>query len=226
MNYISILLLIVFLAGIYTCIYNKSSKKRLEAFTNNTSCPDLLIQKGCKIYLKNSNMDNVPGVNPIEFDNLNEYVKYLKWQRSQGINCPVLYFQHSYNTQGDSAYTMKQMPNLEDYDTKYDIQPPVNISKINNPNFIPIPESHFTQKIPLINAERDYPPFNQGFPASFDPSSFYVGRITPLDEMNIKAEEQPKSGNAMDTNWGGDEYTEELIEEGKYKGNNVAIWVD
>ena len=44
--------------------------------------------------------------------------------------------------------------------------------------------------------------------------------------MNKKAQGMPKSGNAMDTNWGGDEYTEELIDEGKYKDNNVAIQIN
>jgi len=230
MTYISILLLIVFLAGIYTCFYNKSSSKNKEGFGNkNFKCPNLLIQKGCKIYLQNTEMESIPGVNPIEFENLNEYVTYLKWQRNKGIECPVLFFQQSYDTQGDAVYTLKDSPNVSDDDNNNNsstVQFPVKASKINNPNFIPIPESHFTQNSSLINAERDNPPYNQNFPASFDPSSFYIGLITPLDEMNKKAQGMPKSGNAMDTNWGGDEYTEELIDQGKYKGNNVAIMIE
>ena len=58
-------------------------------------CPNLLIQKGCKIYLHNTKIAEVPGVNPIEFNNLEEYTQFIDWQRSQGIRCPVLYLQEN-----------------------------------------------------------------------------------------------------------------------------------
>ena len=53
-------------------------------------CPNLLIQEGAKLHLYNTRRANVPGVNPITFQNLNEYVQFTKWQRSQGIRCPVM----------------------------------------------------------------------------------------------------------------------------------------
>ena len=57
------------------------SKTIYEGYSNNTpSCPDILIQKGSKIYLYNSKKAKIPGVNPIEFDNLEDYVQYLDWQ--------------------------------------------------------------------------------------------------------------------------------------------------
>ena len=60
-------------------------------------CPNVLIQDGKKLLLVNKKKATIPGVNPILFENLEEYTEYLKWQRKQGIVCPVLYFQGSYS---------------------------------------------------------------------------------------------------------------------------------
>jgi hypothetical protein len=35
----------------------------------------------------------VPGVNPIRFRSLEEYVEFVDWQRGRGINCPALHLQ-------------------------------------------------------------------------------------------------------------------------------------
>ena len=55
-----------------------------------SKCPNVLIKKDSKYILKNNRKADIPGVNPIEFDNLEEYVEFIEWQRSQGIRCPVL----------------------------------------------------------------------------------------------------------------------------------------
>jgi hypothetical protein len=54
----------------------------------------------------------VPGVNPIEFNNLEDYTEFLDWQQSQGIRCPVLYLQETYDTQGNLIY--KSRPSVSD----------------------------------------------------------------------------------------------------------------
>ena len=41
---------------------------------NQNRCPNILIQKGTELYLHNSRLANVPGVNPLKFNNLEEYV--------------------------------------------------------------------------------------------------------------------------------------------------------
>ena len=76
----TLLFILVFLIGLF--FYAKSSNSKYnETFTNNSSsqirCPNLLIQKGPKFYLYNSNIASVPGVNPIEFNNLEEYTEFL-----------------------------------------------------------------------------------------------------------------------------------------------------
>ena len=105
---IPILIIVAFLSGLYFCI-KYSSPKSLEGLTNMSQprCPNILVQKGLKYYLHNSKIAKVPGVNPIEFANLEEYVEFLDWQRSQGIRCPVLYLQHTYDAQGDAVYKVR-----------------------------------------------------------------------------------------------------------------------
>ncbi len=112
MTVLSFLFILVFLIGLY--FYAKCSDPNyLEGLTNNNSsntgirCPNLLIQKGARFYLYNSKVAKVPGVNPVEFDNLEDYTEFLDWQRSQGIRCPVLYLQETYDAQGNPVYKVR-----------------------------------------------------------------------------------------------------------------------
>jgi len=108
MTTITFLLLLVFFIGLYFYV-----KKGSEGFTNNQSkeprCPNLLIQKGARFYLYNSKLAQVPGVNPVEFDNLEDYTEFLDWQRSQNIRCPVLYLQETYDAQGNRVIKPDQV---------------------------------------------------------------------------------------------------------------------
>ena len=58
----------------------------------------------------NSKLADVPGVNPITFSNLDEYVQFTDWQRANGIRCPILFLQHSYDIQGNSVYKARPSP--------------------------------------------------------------------------------------------------------------------
>ena len=73
-------------------------------------CPNLLVQFDSKYYLYNSKIDKVPGVNPVVFNNLEEYIDFLNWQKSVGIKCPVLYVQNTYDAQGKPV--LKIRPNV------------------------------------------------------------------------------------------------------------------
>ena len=84
-----LIILIMFLLGIY--YYSYYNQIMSEGFSLKNDCPDILIQKGSRIYLKNTSLAEIPGVNPISFDNLEEYVEFMKWQKSQGIKCDVLF---------------------------------------------------------------------------------------------------------------------------------------
>ena len=208
--YLTILLAIIFIIGL--CFYLKCSDANyVEGLKNNIEnrCPNILIQHDKQFFLYNSKLAKIPGVNPIEFDNLEDYVEFLDWQRSQGIRCPVLYLQKTYDAQGTAVYkTRPSVTNLQG-------GLPPSISSIpSKPN-----------PTLLVDATQNDPPYNKNSYPSFDPTSHYVGTTTPLDNINQQQENMLYSPDPMDDNWGGIEYTQSLVDKGVYAGNEVALRV-
>jgi hypothetical protein len=203
---IIIFIIITFLAGMYFC--TKTGSHFTEGMTSNLDvkrCPDTLIQKGTKFYLYTSSVAKVPGVNPIEFQNLEEYVEFMDWQRSQGIRCPVLYLQRTFDAQGSSVYK---------------IRPDVNDLQGGLPPSLPNP----TQ---LVDATRNDQPYNTNSVPAYDQTSYYVGTNTPLDNIQSQSQENLLySPDPMDDNWGGVEYTNNLVDTGYFAGNEVSIRVN
>jgi hypothetical protein len=200
-----ILIIVSFLAGIYYCMAARPSKF-MEGLTNisNSRCPDILVQKGSSYFLYNSKVAQVPGVNPVEFENLEDYVEFMDWQRSQGIRCPVLYLQNTFDAQGSSVYKIRPSPT--------DLQGglPPTIPKPPNPTL-------------LIDATRNDMPYNKNSYPAYDQTDFYQGTTTPLDQMNTEQENLLFSPDPMDPNWGGQDYTQHLVDSGYYAGNEVSI---
>jgi hypothetical protein len=58
----------------------------------------------------------------------------------------------------------------------------------------------------------------------FDPKDQYIGLTTPLDKIYNQSY-NGVSPNPMDTNWGGAEFTENLVNKGYYADNEVQIRV-
>lgn len=85
------------------CVHETSGRAR---------CPNLLVQKGTKFYLYNSKLARIPGVNPVMFNTLEDYLEFLEWQRGAGIRCPVLYVQYTYDVHGEPVY--KVHPSVTD----------------------------------------------------------------------------------------------------------------
>ena len=202
------LFIIVFLIGLY--FYAKCSDPEYrEGLTNNTGgqqrCPNLLIQKDSSFYLYNSKLAKVPGVNPIEFENLEDYTEFLDWQRSQGIRCPVLYLQETFDAQGNSVFKMR--PHALDLHGGL------------NPSL----SHHFRHPNPtlLVDASRNNPPFNKNSVPAYDETDYYVGTTTPLDIMDEHQENMLYSPNAMDPNWAGAQYTQDLVDNGYYVEREV-----
>jgi len=189
-------MLTLFLSGMYFYICYTKNPYMLEGLTTingELRCPNLLIQKGPKFYLYNSNIASVPGVNPIEFNNLEEYTEFLEWQRGAGIRCPVLYVQNTYDAQGERVYK---------------VRPSVTELEGGLPPTTPVP-------LPLK--------FNESIDPTFDQSNYYVGSISPLDEIKNSNYNMLYSDNPMDPNWGGQKYTQALVDANYYKGNEVSI---
>ena len=56
-----------------------------DATTNTSRCPNILIQHGSEIFLYNSKVEKVPGVNPIRFKSLDDYSEFMEWLQGRGI---------------------------------------------------------------------------------------------------------------------------------------------
>ena len=228
MTLLTFLFILVFLIGLY--FYAKCSDpsyleglKNNEKNNNGVRCPNLLIQKGSRFYLYNSKVAKVPGVNPIEFENLEDYTEFLDWQRSQNIRCPVLYLQETYDAQGNPVYKVR--PSVSEPQAGL---PPsiasstgdiISESTLGDPNALAYPNPTL-----LVDSTRNDPPYNKNSYPAYDESSYYVGTTTPLDTMDMAQEKSNVSPNPMDTNWGGSEYTEKLVKQGYYKDNEVKLY--
>lgn len=206
MSTLSFLFFILFLLGLY--FYAKGddlSYNINEGFTtkkaNGFRCPNLLIQKGSRFYLYNSKVAQVPGVNPIEFDNLEDYTEFLQWQRSQNIRCPVLYLQETFDAQGNKIY--KSRPSVSEPQAGL----PSSILGLfeEKKNFL-------TNPTLLVDAGRNNFPLNYDSYPAHDPTDYYIGTTTPLDMMDIQAELKPVSADPMHSNWGGAEFTKKIVE--------------
>jgi hypothetical protein len=207
----------IFLGGIYFYINYSNKKEGLTSIDGDKRCPNLLIQKGAKFYLYNSNIAEVPGVNPIEFNNLEEYVEFLEWQRGAGIICPVLYLQNTYDAQGNRVYK---------------VRPSVTELQGGLPPVIPVP---LPTKYEYIDKNPVYPgnlEFNQ---ATYYTQPIYQNQGTNSNSnMNMNMNMNPISNtnqnmlysdDPMDENWGGAQYTQALVDTGYYQGNEVSLYV-
>jgi len=196
----------IFLIGLMFYISYGGGQLR-EGFLNKR-CPNVLIQKGNEFFLFNNTLAKVPGVNPLRFESLEDYKEFMEWQQSQGIKCPVLYVQQGFDAQGNRVY--QQRPDPFDPQGGMGTMPPA-----------PIDGDDFAEESLLFDAARDNPPYNWNLYPSYDRENQYIGLYTPLDQMNVDAEAQPYSANPMDTNWTGPAYSQELVERGFYRGDEV-----
>jgi len=202
-----IFLIMTFLAGIYVILNPTNIIESMDnnSDNKNTDCPDLLIEKDGKLLLYNTKKPE-DDKNPIPFFTLDEYIYYLKMQRKQGNNCPVLYLQKENNAQGNDVYRIRPGP----FDKQGGLP---TITNINDIRKNPIEPS---------DATRDNPPYNENNYNSFDPYGQYVGVYTTIDAIHDSTDDNIISDNPMDPNWGGVEATQKSVDSGKYEGNNVV----
>jgi len=171
------------------------------ATMNNDRCPNILIQHGSEIFLYNSKVEKVPGVNPIRFKSLDDYSEFMDWLQGRGIRCPILFLQFSYDAQGQAVYKMRPSPT----DLQGGLSPNVPYS--------PAPAA----LVQMMDASRDNPPFNNQMYDGFDPLNFNMGDYTPQDAAFREKELTMKySDNPMDANWGGKQYSESAVASGAY----------
>lgn len=216
MTYKIILITTLFIIVTYF-VLNYTSTDFKEALTigsdnSESNCPNILIQKGSQLYLYNSKKHTVPGVNPVTFNNLEEYTEHIEWQRASGLVCPVLYLQHSEDAQGGTSYKIRPSPT--------DLQgglPPVSSIRT------PPSRRHITKMLDGSLGDR---PYNLNSYPGYDDSNMDQGEFTPDMMLDYITQSTGQSPNPMDTNWGGSDFTQALIDAGYYKDNSVAISVN
>ena len=229
MTIVIYLSIFIFLVGLYFYATKCDYKEGLTNASGGPRCPNLLIQKGSRFYLYNTKLAEVPGVNPIEFDNLEDYTEFLDWQRSQNIRCPVLYLQESYDAQGNRIYKSRPSVTEPQAGLPPSSSSPTGIASQVPPmmenSLEPVGEQAYPNPTLLVDATRNDPPYNQNSYPAHDQTSYYIGTTTPLDAMDIEQEKAKVSPNPMDPNWGGSAYTQNLVDKGYYKDNEVMIVV-
>jgi hypothetical protein len=182
---------------------DSDEKTSPSATPTESSCYDMLLKRGSLLYLINTKAPEKVGVNPILFNNLDEYITYLE---KQDEKCPVLYLQEEYNTQGQREFRVRPDP----FDPQGGLPLTSNIRK-------QIPRG----VIEVADASRDNEPYNKDQYHGFDPYGLYVGRYTEVDVLHDATSKQEISENPADTNWGGVLYTQQAIDSGRYDGNMV-----
>ena len=206
MTVLTLLFIIVFLIGLY--FYTKQPE--VEGYVGQPRCPNMLIQKGSRFYLYNSKLANVPGVNPVEFENLEDYTEFLEWQRSQGIRCPVLYLQQTFDAQGNRVFKVR--PSVSELQGG---TPPSNASPSNanlssdSPSTLGIPNTPAYPDTTIETKDTQY----------------HKTSMAPCDQFTEQQGSQPISPDPMDPNWGGADYTQCLVDNDYYAENEVMIRV-
>jgi hypothetical protein len=218
------IIIIIFILGLYFV----TSYSTYESFDNMNRyrCPNFLFQKGTDYFLYNSKLAEIPGVNPLQFKNLEEYVEFTEWQRRQGIKCPILYVQEAYDTQGNTVYKARPSPT----DMHGGFPDLILNSGHSNKNVMPMPNDRMqysnnimppaNDESMLLDASHDDLPYNNNSYPGFDSENQYIGLDTPLDKM-FNENKGTVSPNQMDPNWGGAKFTQSLVDAGVYKGDEV-----
>jgi hypothetical protein len=134
----------------------------------NEFCHNLIEERNGKIHVYNSNSEIIPGLNPLEFKNLEEYKKYMDWKKKDGSDCPVLYIKRKYTTQNQLGYQVTQDPSSDKIYTK----PPEDETTHHKKNNSNIDYERNITKSDLIS--------DNGLPG-FDPTDQDIGKKNPID---------------------------------------------
>jgi hypothetical protein len=187
-----IFIIIIFILGLIFSL-NYKTEDLLENFEINekinNKCPNLLIKKDNGIYLYNTKSKE----EPLKFKNLEDYKKFMKQMKLKNIECPLLFLQQTFDTQGERTYRI--LPSIEENNAGLPVNPVITIET------------------------KLYGSHDPGSFPGFDPLNQYIGTNTPLDAIYHTKEKI--SDNPIDTNWGGAEHTRKSIINGKYSKREV-----
>jgi hypothetical protein len=201
-----------FVLGLYYYVNSGRITEPMDNLKKSYRCPNMLIEKDGAYYLYNSKMAIVPGVNPIQFDSLEDYDEFIQWQNGQGIHCPILYLQYSTDTQNNDLLQVKS--------SIFENQGGLPSEKSNT--LLDPKSDEYYEENKMLDATKDTntkQKYNTNMFQGIDVQNQNIGLDTPLDKLYHEGEE--KSANPMDTKWGGKEYTKAAVDSGKYENRYV-----
>ena len=158
-----------------------------KGFNPKKDCHNVLVRDGKKLYLYNNQKAKIPGVNPVIFENLEEYVEYVKWQRKMGRQCPVLYMRKTYDVQNKLKMRLAPDP----------------LNEMGGLNTMPPLKR-------LLDSGREGDEYNVNMQSGYDMQNQNTGIYTPLDKKFHDKHE--KSASPMDSNWGGEDFSRDIAE--------------
>ena len=247
------LIITIFLVAIFIYFYTRYS----EGLLGNTTCPDMLIQKGTQYLLYNT-YNPESSTNPLVFDNLTQYVDYIKEENEKGNKCPVLFVQQVLGAQGDTTYKLRNDPlNPQNVDYKSSSTNSLNTTTTTNTvgtistetNDLSMPTQQQQQQpqttLNYKTQDKYKTPYTRQLYmdnlANSIVQNLSMKEVTNIDKLDltksILLETQPTCTKTMDditplevngltadpmqTNWGGPEFSTQLINKGYYAGNEV-----
>ena len=166
--FLFIIILNIFKKYYYTPVpYNSTA----EGFTSG-KCPTTMIKRGDQILLYNPNYVKVPGVNPVVLKSLKEYEDYVKWQRANKLDCPILHLESMYNTQG-----------LEQYEIKSSFKSSTPTGPLNHE----LPHIYKTPDLNTMLQDNDNhnDKYNKNFHSPYDPYNQEIGVYTSKDLIKL-----------------------------------------
>jgi len=198
LNKTEIFIISLLAIGLYFCS-NYTHNDVVEGFSFTKECPNTLIRKGKELHLIYNNKPEIAGINPVKFDNLEEYAEFVKYQKKIGKSCPVLYLQETETTQGKKGLRVLDDP----------IDPSVGLRSVGPPQLIN-PDPQF-----IPDSRKDQNKYNTNMLTGYDPEEQNIGVQTPMDRI---VDGGSQSANPMDNNWGGHKTTWNAVKKGRYKG--------
>lgn len=171
MNKKNCILILFFILVIFiiVSIFLKNKNKK-ETFVSG-QCPTTMIKNGENIMIYNPKLAKIPGVNPIILNNLEDYKEYVRWQRKNNLDCPILHLEKVFDVQGSENYEIKSS-----YDMDI-VNPGLNHS-------MPVIETSANHS-KILDASRDSSVFNKHFLPGFDPDNQMVGNGVGSDDIII-----------------------------------------
>jgi hypothetical protein len=185
---------------------NMEGPKRSSTVLESTgNCPNMLIKRGNLYLLYNTSQSFQNGINPLVFESLEQYTQYYNNRQQQGKPCPQLFVQQEFDAQGNQVMRVRPGP--------FDVGGGLSGYPAQKPS-----------PIPVEDASRDNPPYNQNLYPGFDPISLYAGRYTTLDQVHDSTKNRPGGSlNPMDPNWAGVIETQKAIDAGVFEENNIYM---